>query len=151
MFWGTSRDLIVETATILRRVEKNMHIHTTDNEKKFEAINELIKDCHETCPEKDRFDEYAEAQTGTLLRMEKKYDTFFREHSEEFGLVKNKVSDMYNAKKTRREMLCSWLAYITIIGIIIGSLFGYLKYESTQKNVSTQQIENMLEKIINKG
>jgi hypothetical protein len=150
MFGQKTRDLIVETATIVKRVEKNLFSHNKDNDKKFEGIYSLIKDCHEACPEKDRFDDHTKTQNGTLLRMENKYDSFYKEHQKELGGVKKKVNAMEVQKKTKREVLSTWLIYFTITGIILGSTFGYLRYKANCDKANDRKIEVMFEKILSK-
>jgi hypothetical protein len=150
MFGQKTRDLIVETATIVKRVDKSLFAHNKDNEKKFEGIYKLIKECTDSCPAEDKFDAHTKAQNGTLLRMERKYDSFYKEHQSELGGVKNKVSAMEVQKKTKREVLGSWLIYITIAGIITGSSFAYLRYKASNDRVNNKKIEVMFEKILSK-
>jgi hypothetical protein len=150
MFGQRTRDLIVETATIVKRVDKSLYAHNKDNEKKFEGIYDLIKDCHDSCPEKDRFEDHTKAQNGTLKRMETKYDTFYKEHQDELSGVKDKVKAMETVKKTKKEILTTWLIYFTITGIILGSTFGYLKYKSNCYQMENKKIEGLLEKILEK-
>jgi hypothetical protein len=150
MFGQKTRDLIVETATIVKRVEKNLSAHNKDNEKKFEGIHSLIKECTDSCPAEDKFDAHTKAQNGTLLRMEKKYDSFYTEHQKELGGVKNKISAIEVQKKTKKEILSTWLIYFTITGIILGSAFGYLRYKANNDKVNNKKIEVMFEKILSK-
>ena len=150
MFGNKTRDLIVETATIVKRVDKSLFAHNKDNEKKFEGIYDLIKECHESCPEKDKFDSHTEAQNGTLRRMEKKYDTFYVEHQKELGGVKERVDAIETTKKTKKEVLCTWLIYFTIAGIITASVFGYLRYKDNCDKMENKKIEVMLERILEK-
>jgi hypothetical protein len=82
--------------------------------------------------------------------MEKKYDKFFLEHQSELGGVKKKVNTMIVQKKTKREILSTWLVYFTIAGIILGSSFGYLRYKANCDKMENVKIEKMLEKILSK-
>ncbi len=136
MFWRKSRDILVETFTIVQRVELNFQNHEDKNDKQISGLHKLIKECHETCPEKDNFDQYVQEKNDTLLRMETKYDLFF----DEFTTVKKCVNDMKVIKKTKGEILTTWLKYITIVGIIAGIIIGYLRYADTPKKKEAQTI-----------
>ncbi len=168
MFWRKSRDILVETFTIVQRVELNFVEHEKKQDKQVADLYQVIKDCHEQCPEKENFDKYTLAQNGTLLRMEKKYDTFFREHNQKVGKVSKKydreilttnlevakvkesVKDIKKAKKCRREIITDWLKYITVACVIIGTVYGILRYEDSKKKLETLKIEKMLEQILKK-
>lgn len=168
MWWNKTRDIVVQTFTIVQRVEKNFVEHEKKQETQVVRLHELIKDCHESCPEKDNFDQHTTAQNGTLLRMEKKYDTFFREHNAKIGKVEKKndrrildtnlevakvkelVVDIKKAKKCKKEIITEWLKYITIACCIIAALVGVLRYQDGKKKVQTVKIEKMLEEILKK-
>lgn len=142
MFGRKTRDLIVETATIVRRVDRSLVDHNKDNEEKFKGIHNLIKDCHDSCPEASHIKD----QNGTLVRMEKKYDAFYEDHAK----IKGTLAGIKTAKKTGREILSTCLIYITIIGIVLGSSFGYLRYKASYDKTENKKIEKMLEKILEK-
>ncbi len=168
MFWRKSRDILVETFTIVQRVELNFVEHEKKQDKQVIDLHQLIKDCHESCPEKDNFDEYTKTQNGTLLRMEKKYDTFFAEHKQKLGKqakkhdreilntnlevakVKESVGDINKGKKCRREIITEWIKYIGIACVIIGTLVGVLRYQDSVKKAESKKIEKMLEEILKK-
>ncbi len=168
MFWRATRDILVETHTIVKKVDKSFTEHEKKQDEQVTELHTLIKDCSGTCPEKETFDEYTKTQNGILLRMEKKYDTFFREHKQKLGKqskkhdlaildtnldiakVKESVRDIKKAKKCRREIITDWCKYITITGVILGTLFGFLRYQVSQKKTETVKIEKMLEQILKK-
>ncbi len=168
MFWRKSRDILVETFTIVQRVELNFVEHEKKQDKQVTDLYQVIKDCHEQCPEKENFDKHTLAQNGTLLRMEKKYDTFFREHNQKVGKVSKKydreilttnlevakvkesVGDIKKAKKCRREIITDWLKYIGIACVITGTLVGVLRYQDGKEKAESAKIEKMLEEILKK-
>lgn len=168
MFWRKTRDILVETHTIVKRVEKNFGEHEKKQDKQVTDLHGLIKDCHEACPEKENFDKHTNVQNGTLLRMEKKYDTFFREHNVKIGKVakkydkeilntnlemakvKESVGDMKKTKKGRQEIITDWLKYIGIACVITGTLVGVLRYQESKKKAASVKIEKMLEQILKK-
>ncbi len=168
MWFRKSRDILVETYTIVQRVDKNFAEHEKKQDKQVTDLHDRIVECHQSCSEKDNFDKYTKAQNGTLLRIEKKYDTFFREHNVKIGKVAKKydrtiletnlevakvkevVSNIKTAKKCKREIITDWLKYITIVCVIIGTLYGVLRYQSSQKAVESSKIAAMLEEILKK-
>ncbi len=168
MFWRKTRDILVETFTIVQRVELNFVEHEKKQEEQVTDLHQLIKDCHESCPEKDNFDKYTQAQNGTLLRIEKKYDTFFREHNAKIGKVakkheraildtnlnlakvKESVGDMKKAKKCKKEIIQDWLKYIGIFCVILGTLFAFSRYQDSKEKAASSKIEKILEEILKK-
>ncbi len=168
MFWQKSRDILVQTYTIVQKVDKDFTEHEKKQEKQVVELHQLIKDCHENCPEKDNFDSYVKAQNGTLLRIEKKYDIFYSDHKNKIGKVEKKydraildanldvakikesVRDIKKAKKCRKEIITDWIKYIGITCVIIGTLVGFLRYQDSQKKAEAAKIEKMLEEILKK-
>ena len=136
MFWRKSRDILVETFTIVQRVELNFQNHEEKQDKQIGGLHDLIKECHGNCPEKENFDKYTKEQNGILKRMENKYDLFFGE----FTTVKKCVNDMKVIKKTKGEILTTWVKYLTIVGIISTIIIGYLRYTDTPKKKEAQTI-----------
>lgn len=136
MFWRKTRDVVVETFTIVQRVELNFVEHEKKQDKQIGGLHDLIRECHGNCPEKENIDNNTSEQNGTLKRIEKKYDKFFGE----FIKVQKCVNDMKVIKKTKGEILTTWLKYITIVGIISGIIIGYLRYTGVAKNNTTQTI-----------
>lgn len=147
MFWTKSRDILIETFTVVKRVEKNFNAHEIKQDKQISGLHDLIKDCHESCPEKEQIEVDRKNQGDTLFRMEKKYDSFYKEHQVELGGVNEKMNALETTKVTKREILGTCLIYITIAGIITGSILGYMRY---QKTAETTKIEKMLEQILEK-
>ena len=136
MWWRKSRDILVETFTIVQRVEQNFVTHEKKQDKQISGLHDLIRACHESCPEKENFDTYVRAQNGTLLRMEKKYDNFFKE----FTKVRTTVHDMNTVKKTKGDILTTWVKYTTITALVLGMLYGYLQICDTAKKKESQKI-----------
>ncbi len=168
MFWRATRDILIETHTIVKTLGKSFTEHEKKQDEQVTELHTLIKDCAGTCPEKETFDEYTNAQNGILLRMETKYDNFFTEHKQKLGKqskkhdreilntnldiakVKESIRDIKKAKKCRREIITDWCKYITITGVILGTLFGFLRYQEAQKKAEAVKIEKMLEQILKK-
>ncbi len=168
MFGRKTRDMLVQTYTIVQRVDENFTKHEDKQDAQVADLYQVIKDCHEQCPEKENFDNYTKAQNGTLLRIEKKYDTFFREHNQKIGKVakkydrailttnlevakvKESVGDIKKAKKCRREIITDWLKYVSVACVIIGTVYAVLRYENSKKKIETLKIEKMLEQILKK-
>lgn len=166
MWWSRSRDILVETFTIVQRVDKNFNEHEKKQDRQVSDLYKLIKDCHESCPETQNFLTHTQIQNGTLLRMEKKYDTFFREHNVKIGKVEKKhdrlileanldlakvkesITDIKTVKKCRKEIITDWIKYIAITCAILGVCFAFLRYQDSQKKVQELKIEKMLEEIL---
>ncbi len=152
MLWRKTRDLIVETVTIVKGIEvrfdtfdTKFEAHIKDEDEKIDSLHKVIVDCHESCPEKENFDRHTEEQNGTLKRMEKKYDNFFSEHTE----VKKIVEAMKTAKKTKKETFVELGRIITIVCLVVGAWFAYMKYCDSKKPASdVSKIEKMLEKLL---
>jgi hypothetical protein len=131
--WGLkTRDIIIETAVVVRGLEKSLKAHDDDNDEKFEVIHDLIEKCSEECPAEKRFDKYVKGQNGSLARIEKT------------------IGEMKAAKKTRKEMLTELVKYVTIATIVIGSFFAYLEYRNRVAEKDNTKVEKMLEEILNK-
>ncbi len=140
VFGLKTRDMIVEACADV----KNMKEHYSKQEEKLNQLQGLIRECHDSCPETQRFNEYSEAQNGTLLRMERKYDKFYKEHSE----VKTAVEAITSSKKSIRGFLKEIALAITTIGVICGIIFGIMKYYDTKKSVQLVQTEKILKKML---
>jgi hypothetical protein len=131
--WGRkTRDIIIETAVVVRGLEKSLKAHDDDNDEKFEVIHDLIEKCSESCPAEKRFDNYVKNQNGSLSRIEQT------------------VGEMKAAKKTRREMLSELIKYVTIAALVIGSFFAYIEYRNRVAGRDNTKVEQMLEEILNK-
>ncbi len=168
MWWSKTRDIVVQTYTIVQKVDKDFVEHEKKQDKQVVELHQLIRECHESCPEKDNFDKYTHAHNGTLLRMEKKYDTFFREHNVKIGKVEKKhnreildtnlevskvkesIADIKTTKKCKKEIITEWLKYVALALAIIGTLVGVLRYQDSRKKVQSVKIEQMLEQILKK-
>ncbi len=99
---------MIETFTVVQRVEKNFVEHEKKQDKQVKDLHKLIKDCSTT------------------------------------------VGDMKKAKKCKREIITDWLKYITVACMIIGTLYGILKYQDSKKKIESVKIEKILEKILEK-
>ncbi len=168
MWFSKTRDIVIETFTIVQRVDKNFAEHESKQDTQIDKLYTLIEECHKSCPEKDNFDKYTNDQNGTLLRMEKKYDTFFREHKQKIGKVEKKynkellntnlevakvkeiVGDIKTVKKCKREIIADWIKYVAIFCVITGTVIGFLKYQDSQKQADSKKIEKILEEILKK-
>ncbi len=145
MFWRKTRDVVVETYTIVMGLKKDFADHVAEGETKYTNICKIIEDCHESCPETERFNSHTKDQNGTLKRMEKKYDVFFSEHSK----VKDAVEAMKTAKKTKKEVFMELGKIVTIVCILLGAYFAYMRYSEAKKPDNTK-IEKMFQELIDK-
>ena len=144
MFFQKTRDIIVETATIVKGVkdsqdvlQKDFKEHVADGERKTANLYKVIKECHEQCPEKQSFDNYVKTQNGTLLRIEKKYDKYHEE-----------VSNIKVAKKTFRQIMSDIGKGIGCLCLLGGLVFGIIRYCEAKKTTEDVKIEMLLEEII---
>jgi hypothetical protein len=149
MFFRKSRDLLVTVATRQESFEGKFDTHIEEEKeifknqgKRFDGLEELIKECHGTCSESG----HIKTQNGTLLRMEKKYDKYMTDQTE----LKGQVAAMKTAKKTKREMLADAGKILGAVALICGIFFGIMKYVESCKAKETTKIEMMLEKILEK-
>ncbi len=108
MFWRKTRDIVIETHTIVKRVELNFVEHEKKQDDQVNTLHKLIKDCRDS------------------------------------------VGDIKKAKKCRREIITDWIKYIGVACVIIGTLFGVLRYQESRKKAETTKIEKMLEQILEK-
>jgi hypothetical protein len=144
MWWNKTRDIVIKAITIVERTEKKFDEHVLKEDKRDAALVDLIKECHEQCPEKDAFDQYQKDANGTLKRMEKKYDKFFIEHAD----VKKTVHDMKTAKKTMKTLVAETFKIITIIAIVAGGILAYLSYAESKKPDSKPDTEKYIEQYL---
>ncbi len=141
MFFGKTRDLLVETVTIVKGIDATVTDHIKNEDKRFDDLHTAVEECRDSCSEAS----HIETQNGTLGRMEKKYDQFYVEHKE----IKKAVQDMKATKKTRKEIISETLKYVTIACVVIGAILGYMRYVDTKKQ-DNAKVEKMLEELLNK-
>jgi hypothetical protein len=146
MWWIKTRDLVVETCTIVKALERDFKSHVLDGVEKYNKLCNIIQDCHESCPESENFQRHTIEQNGTLKRIEAKYDVFYEKHSK----LEQAIDDMRLAKKTKKEVFAEIGKVITIVCIVLGAYFGWQKYCDAKKSETDQRIEIMLQKLINK-
>ncbi len=151
MLFRKTRDLVVETCTIVKGIEKrfdkleeDFEGHVGDGVEKYDNICKIIKECHESCPESEKFDKHTKVQNGTLTRMEKKYDAFFNKQE----ILEKAITGIKAAKKTKKELLAEIGKIVTVVCIILGVYFTWQRHVTAKKQGSTQKIEIMLEKLI---
>lgn len=162
MLFRKTRDMIVETATIVRGLKTNFKDHGDDNRKDIDGLYKVIKECHESCPEKDRFDEYIKAANGTLLRIEKKYDEYHKaakqaktamdkrqdDYLTKLGDIKDEVKGMKQAKKTFRQIMADIGKVVACLCVIGGLVFGIVRYTDAKKTKEGMKIEKLLKELI---
>lgn len=180
MFFRKTRDVIIETATIVKGLKTDFKSHEDSEgvnidklyefvERKVDGIRNTIQECHESCPETERFNEHTKTQNGTLLRIEKKYDEYHKtsristknlkesmdkrqdDYLKKLDGVKEEVKAMREAKKTARQVwadIGKVLVYICVVG---GLLFGIMRYYDSKKAAETKKIEILLEELIDKS
>ncbi len=140
VFGLKTRDMIVEACADV----KNMKENYGKQDEKLNQLYGLIRECHDDCPETQRFNEYSEAQNGTLLRMERKYDKFYKEHSE----VKTAVEGLTASKKSIKGFLKDIALIIATFGVICGIVLGIMKYNNTKKSGELVQAETVLKRLL---
>jgi hypothetical protein len=169
MLFRKTRDIIVETATLIKGVKDSQEImqkdfknHQADEDTKIDGLYKVIKDCHETCPESERFNDYITEANGTLKRIETKYDNYHKEskvtklkmekrqddYMAKLQTIKDEVSGIIQAKKTFRQVMADVgkiLGYIVLIG---GLIFGIIQYTEAKKARGDVNIEKLLKEII---
>lgn len=169
MLFRKTRDIIVETATIVKGVketqetmQKDFKDHIVDEDKRDGKLYKLIRECHDNCPETERFNEYIKDANGTLKRIETKYDDYHLEAKEtklsvekrqddylaKLQTVKDDIKGIKDAKKTFRQIMGDIgkvTGYLILAG---GLLFGILRYMEAKKSTEDVKIEKLLEELI---
>ncbi len=140
MWWKTTRDIVVETITIVKglRVDFSDHVEKEDSDRDrlFDAINKA----HENCPESP----HILAQNGTLRDMR----TENKETYEEVLRVKKSVNDIKSRKLGRNELFQEAVKVLVIVCMLLGAFYGYSRYVKSQKASDDNKIEIMLDKIM---
>lgn len=169
MFFQKTRDLIVETATIVKGVkdsqeelQRDFKNHVTNEEKRTVRLYDTIKECHENCSESDRFNKYIKDANGTLKRIEDKYDDKYKEdnltklkvekrhedYTDKLQAIKDEVKGMKQAKKTFRQVMADIGKIIGCVVVVAGLIFGIVQYCEARKTKEDVKIEKLLEEII---
>lgn len=166
MWFKKTRDMIIETATIVRGLKGDFKEHGNDNKEDIAGLYKVIKECHESCPEKDRFDDYIKEANGTLKRIEDKYDDYHidtkkaaknsrlsmekrqDDYLAKLQTIKDEVTDMKQAKKTFRQVMADMAKIAACVGVIAGVLFGIVRYTDAKKKTEDVKIEQLLNQII---
>ncbi len=144
MLFKKTRDIIVETATLVRGVkesqaglQQDFKDHVAEEDKRDSKLYKVIKECHENCPESERFDKYITDANGTLKRIETKYDDY---HDE--------IKGMKQARKTFRQTMADMGKIAACIGVCAGVVFGIIRYTEAKKTTEGVKIEKLLNEII---
>ena len=147
MWWSKTRDLVVETCTIVRALDKDFKGHVADGIEKYDKICEIIKECHESCPESEKFQAHTKEQNGTLKRMERKYDTFYSRQD----TMETTLEAMKTAKKTKKELFAEIGKIVTVVCFVLGSYFAYQKHSESKRHdhevENDKKIEVLLENV----
>lgn len=158
----TDRDIIIETSTIVKGLKDNFTIHSDHNRKDIDGLYKVIKECHESCPEKDRFDGYIKDANGTLKRIEQKYDDYHKaaelvkkavakrqdDYLAKLQTIKEEVLGITLAKKSVRQTLESAGKTIGYIALVGGLVFGIIRYCDAKKAKDGIHIETLLNEIL---
>lgn len=152
LFWKKTRDLVIETCTIVKgieakvdKIEDDFKSHVDDGIEKYGAISELIRECSESCPESGNMRKHSEEQQESLSRIEKANNAFYKKHN----TIEQTLEAMKTAKKTKKEIFAEAGKIIVIVCLVLGAYFAYCRYQDSKKPDNTK-IEVMLEKILNK-
>jgi hypothetical protein len=162
MLFRKTRDIIVETATIVKGLKEAFAGHVNDNRTDIDGLYKVIKECHETCPESDRFNDYIKDANGTLKRIEEKYDDYHKAAKEakkavekrqddylaKLQTIKDEVKGMTQAKKTFRQTMGDIGKFAGYIILIAGFVFGIVRYCEVKKIKEDVKIEKLLKELI---
>jgi hypothetical protein len=169
MLFRKTRDIIVETATLIKGVkesqdtmQKDFKNHISAEDEKIDGLYNVIKECHESCSESDRFNDYIKEANGTLKRIELKYDNYHQDTKEtklkmdkrqddylaKLQTIKDEVKSMVQEKKTFRQVLADGGKILGYIVIIAGLVFGIIRYTEARKAREDIGIEKLLKEII---
>ncbi len=96
MWWRTTRDIVVETITVVKGMRKDFSDHVEKEDLDRDRLFNAISKAHENCPESP----HILAQNGTLKDMRKENkDTY-----EEVLCVKKSIADFKSRKLGRTEL-----------------------------------------------
>ncbi len=164
-----TRDIIIETSTIVRGVKENQDTiikdfkaHIEGEDKKNAEFHKVIKECTETCLETERLDEHVKAVNGSLKRIEQKQEDYHKEtkdtkvkletrqddYLKKLAGLSNEVKDMKVGKKTIRDFLSDVGKFATVLCVIGGLVFGVIKYCESKKAEEDVKIEKLLNQIV---
>jgi predicted RNA-binding protein with RPS1 domain len=152
LFWKKTRDLVIETCTIVKgieakvdKIEDDFKAHVDDGIERYGAISLLIRECAESCPESGNLKKHSDEQQESLARIEKANNAFYKKHD----AIEHTLEAMKTAKKTKKELFAEAGKVIIIVCLVLGAYFAYARYNNAKKPDNTK-IEVMLEKILNK-
>jgi hypothetical protein len=169
MLFKKTRDLIVETATLVRGVKdsqntmaKDFKSHIANEDKKIDGLYDAIKECSTSCTQEDRFNDYIKDANGTLKRIEKKQEENHKDakktklqlegrqddYLKKLQSVQDEVRGITSAKKTFRQVMADAGKIVGIVVLLSGLVFGIIQYCEAKKTTEDMKIEKLLDKII---
>ncbi len=162
MFWSKTSATIIETSTIVKGLKEDFIVHSDHNREDIDGLYKVIKECHGSCPEKDRFDGYITEANGTLKRIEEKYDDYHKaadvakiavakrqdDYLAKLQTIKDEVSGITQAKTTIRRTWADAGKVLGYIVIVSGLAFGIIRYCDSQKTKQAVHIEALLKEIL---
>lgn len=169
MLFRKTRDIIVETATLVKGVSdsqttmaKDFKDHIVSEDKKIDGLYDAIKECSSNCSQEDRFNDYITDANGTLKRIEKKQEANHQEakktklqletrqddYLKKLQTVQDEVKGITSAKKTFRQVMGDAGKIAGIVILLSGLVVGIIRYCEAKKTTEDMKIEKLLEKII---
>ncbi len=162
MFYRKTRDVIVETATLVKgiittqdKMQQDIGVHIEDDKAHFEEMGKIIKECTEQCPESKRFNEYMAISSDTLKRIEDKNDVCHKATSESRRHSDKRQDDyirkldaLTTEKKTVRQIALDVVKVVTLLVAIGGLVFGIIKYNEHHQAEDDKKIEGLLNAIL---
>lgn len=162
MFWRKTKDIIVETATIVKGLKGDFKAHVDDNKNDIEGLYKVIKECHESCPEKERLDTYITVGGETLKRIEDNYDDYHRENQDtkkdiarrqddylaKLQTIKDEVKGIKQEKKTFWQVMAGIGKAVTVVILLGGLVVGIIRYCEMKRQGGDVKIEKLLKELI---
>ncbi len=85
-----------------------------------------------------------------FIEHEKKQDKQVKDLHKLIRDCSTTVGEMKQAKKCKKEIITDWLKYTGVACMLIGTLYGILRYQDSKKKSEAVKIERILEQILKK-
>lgn len=169
MLFRKTRDIIVETATLVKGVSDSQATmasdfkeHIASEDKKIDGLYDAIKECSTSCTQEDRFNDYIKDANGTLKRIEKKQEENHKDakktklqlegrqddYLKKLQSVQDEVKSITSAKKTFRQIMADIGKILGLLLVLGGLVVGIIRYCEAKKTTEDVKIERLLDEII---